>query len=462
MTNIKIQESDKGYSSFGGLFVFQGMWNKLLSRTSWKSKLPDTPKASKKFEDLALGFASDAQCLRDMNQRALDSGFQALCGERVLSDKSYGDFLREFSGNQIDELNRQLAMSAYLSRAAVKRNQKSMIFDFDSTSNQQFGEKMEGVAYSGEKKFECLSTMHVFDELGNKYYVDVRPGNTHTSDKISKIIHMVLNQMPRKGSYAAEELNFPWLNKVYKKNFRVYGRADAGYSNSEFMNACLAKDVGFVVRLKADMLAPHIWKIKNWKDPKAKKIKKKRRDGSIELVDKTIRFYDDRDCEIGSTIYTSSLVAKPLRLVCLRAKKKGCLGISEEDYDYFAWASNIGEHEMNNEKLIYFYRKRGSAENYIREIKNGFDYHHYPCLKLNANRAYALIGGFAYNVMRLIALLDNPDKPHFAKAIRNKILFLPCQVVRTAGQVYFKFMTDQYRRMEIWLKKLKFTQLGFT
>jgi hypothetical protein len=44
--------------------------------------------------------------------------------------------------------------------------------------------------------------------------------------------------------------------------------------------------------------------------------------------------------------------------------------------------------------VIEFYRKRGNAENYIREDKYGFDLKHYPCLKLIANKAYGLISEF--------------------------------------------------------------------
>jgi hypothetical protein len=98
---------------------------------------------------------------------------------------------------------------------------------------------MEGVEYNGEKGEEGLTTMYVFDELGIQYYSNVRPGNTHTSDKISKIVHTVLSQMPKSGSYASEDIYLPWKKNPYRKDFRVYSRADAGYSNNEFINACV-------------------------------------------------------------------------------------------------------------------------------------------------------------------------------------------------------------------------------
>lgn len=271
-----------------------------------------------------------------------------------------------------------------------------------------------------------------------------------------------MSQIPKSGSYASEDVYLPWEKNPYRKDFRVYGRADAGYSNNEFINACLAKNIGFVVRLHPNMLNPRISNITNWKPTKNRIKKKKRRDGSIEQIDATIKFYDGRSCEIGTTLYRNETMSQTCRIVCLRAKKEGRLGLREDDYDYFAWLTNIDEHEMDNEKLIFFYRGRGNAENYIREMKNGYDLCHYPCLKLNANRAYALIAAFSHNILRFMALRSAHKRVQFAKAIRNKLIFLPCQVVRHAGQVIFKYMEEHAREVKRFLDDLKTLQHGFT
>ena len=62
-------------------------------------------------------------------------------------------------------------------------------------------------------------------------------------------------------------------------------------------------------------------------------------------------------------------------------------------YDYHAFVTNIGEHELQNEKLIEFYRSRSDVENLIliKDMKHGFDLKHLPCLSLLANKAYALL-----------------------------------------------------------------------
>jgi len=67
---------------------------------------------------------------------------------------------------------------------------------------------------------------------------------------------------------------------------------------------------------------------------------------------------------------------KPLRVVLIRAKKNDCKNLKndhQDNNDYCGWISNIGEHEIKSIKLIKFYRKGGQAENYIKELKYGYD-----------------------------------------------------------------------------------------
>ena len=282
---------------------------------------------------------------------------------------------------------------------------------------------MEGVEpiYKG---YLALGTMQVFDEHGLQYWNDVWPGTTHTAHGVADIIHNVLNQMPK---------------SAYYKRQRRYARADAGYSNPSFFNACIAKNVGFVVRLHDNMLKPQLGKFLTWKVQNPN-------------TENRIKFYDGgREAEIGETYYRPENCAESLRVVCLRAVKKGHEAVlfkQVQDYDYFAFITNIGAHEKSAEALIKFYRKRGNAENYIRELKYGFDLKHYPCLKLTANKAYGLIAAFAHNLMRFLSLRECASRPQFSKAIRFRFIHLPVQVVRHAGEVTFRFMRRHYEEVK--------------
>lgn len=51
--------------------------------------------------------------------------------------------------------------------------------------------------------------------------------------------------------------------------------------------------------------------------------------------------------------------------------------LDEHDYDYQGWVSSIDD-SMVAADVIKCYRKRGHSENFIRELTNGLDLHHYP------------------------------------------------------------------------------------
>jgi glutaredoxin-related protein len=227
-------------------------------------------------------------------------------------------------------------------------------------------------------------------------------------------------------------------------------RADSGYCKIAFLNACTAKNAQFTVCMRKLMYQPLIRKITHWQ--------------AQDINDpKRLKFAGGRECEIGEAVYRSPNSPFPMRAVIMRAVKVGRedqLIKGDADYDYRGWISNMSD-TVEAEDVIKFYRGRGHAENSIRELKNGMDLHHYPCQKLLANKAYALIAALAYNLMRFIALKDNHQKPQFAKAIRFRFVHLPCQIVRHAGEVIFRLMTHHYKEIAYWLDYIKKLKLSW-
>ena len=62
----------------------------------------------------------------------------------------------------------------------------------------------------------------------------------------------------------------------------------------------------------------------------------------------------------------------------------------------------------NLQEIFKFHQKRGNDEKYNFRLKN------YPCQKLMANHAYGQIAQIAHNLLRWVAFLLEPEKPHFA------------------------------------------------
>ena len=110
--------------------------------------------------------------------------------------------------------------------------------------------------------------------------------------------------------------------------------------------------------------------------------------------------------------------------------------------------------EKSDDAIIEFYRARANTENFIREQKNGYDFHHFPCKKLSANKAFGLMGTIAYNLMRNLSFYL-VEGGCFAKKVRNKLIKLPCQVVRHARRLTVRLMPTTLEVMERILENMK-------
>jgi hypothetical protein len=385
------------------------------------SKIATKTSSFEKFTAMMLGFAAGCECLDDMETLREEALFSSLV--KVNAPNTYGEYLRSFDKVHLKELNYRLIELAHSIRTKTMGN-CDLIIDLDSTDHLQHGVKKEGVAVN-YKNISGLDSLMAFDQFGFMYWMDVRAGATYTANSSPEVISQVFARMPEGPR-------------------RKILRADSGYCNIDVFNAAITAAADFVIAMKANMYEKLIPTIRNWRRCK------------------DVDFYDGRDCEIGETVYYPLRGRQTLRVVIIRALKKDSNQplFAQDRYEYRAWVTTIGAHERKAEKIILLYRKRGHAENFIKEIKYNFDLKHFPCQKLLANKAYGLIAAFAYNLMRLAAFISSDGKRvHFAKHTRLKILFLPVQVARTGRKVFIRINRYLKKEMENWKRKIM--QLGF-
>jgi hypothetical protein len=81
------------------------------------------------------------------------------------------------------------------------------------------------------------------------------------------------------------------------------------------------------------------------------------------------------------------------------------------------------------------------VENQIKELKIGMDAKHLPCLQMSANEVYFLFVLIAQNRIRWAAVLDQPDKPHFSKKLRRKLINSPGQILTGGRQFVLRVKT---------------------
>ncbi len=147
---------DRNLSSFGGLLLFKELLagSRLVEgvgEAKPRRWIASGASGFDKFRALLLGFLSGAECLEDMDRLRSDPIFREVNGTLVGST-SYGDYLRKFSGFHLQRLNQELCRVAgdfHLRSGFAER----LILDIDSTSHEQHGEKMEGLAYNYKKEW---------------------------------------------------------------------------------------------------------------------------------------------------------------------------------------------------------------------------------------------------------------------------------------------------------------------
>ncbi|MBC7533660.1 MAG: transposase [Oligoflexus sp.] len=202
-----------------------------------------------------------------------------------------------------------------------------------------------------------------------------------------------------------------------------YLRADSGYCNNQVFDACDKFWFKFVIALRENFYGGLFKKRLEWRKAKS----------DVLLAE---------GVELAENHYSSKQNGRLYRVVLMRKPILGPRPLFEDaKWEYHAFITSLLSHEMSHDDLILFYRGRGNAENYIKELKYGFDLKHFPCQKLDVNRVYGLVAAFAHNLTRFVSCRMFPGKTAFVKKLRFRLINLAAQVVRQARQIHIVFNT---------------------
>lgn len=358
-------------------------------------------------------------CIDDLIEFKQDPNLEAvLKGETVLP-RTMGNFLRDFSDKNIADLNKFLPLQAksYLSSLKALYPESSLFketlcLDIDSTPHEQRGKKMEGLAFN-YKDIWCLDSQVIFDQFGQCWGFDLRPGNTKSGVGASQMIKTAL--------------------KSFKFRDKKQIRADSAYCNQEVIKTCLGLGVNFSITANQATTSweNHIPEITNWKpwEYTSEQVKKAEARGK-----------DLPEVDLGHFLWTPSW-NESLRIQVV--VKREVLDEKQRDffndkYKYYGVVTNTSLYKSSPQAVMEHHAKRGNAENFIREEKYGYDLKHFPCLKLNANHAFGLIAMVAHNLLRWMSLIDDPNKTKFAKKFRRKFIKIPGKLVSHARSLVLR------------------------
>jgi hypothetical protein len=208
------------------------------------------------------------------------------------------------------------------------------------------------------------------------------------------------------------------LEYLYQKAVKILGeihmiRLDSGYFSLKTILFLVEKGVLFAMRATANCTGySHAMEL-----AEARKVCFKRvgghKDTYIAEIPK-LRIFKDSDKE-----FRFLLVKEQKRIK--KVKKGRIFYVSE--WQYWGIVTNIPKAVMHSHKLLKFYRRRQTIENFFRETKQSFNSGKMPSQKFRANEAYLWLVCIAYNASIWFKrdVLSKRYSPCMMKTIRRRL-----------------------------------------
>jgi len=218
----------------------------------------------------------------------------------------------------------------------------------------------------------------------------------------------------------------------------AYYRGDSASYQAGVINRCSANHVLFTITADQDSAVKEV----------------------IRSIGQTEWRPYERDREIAETIHTMNETKEAFRLVVQRWPKVQAELFDLDPYCYHVIATN---REDPVEQVVSLHNQRGQAENFIKELKEGFGMEWMPCGETYANAVFFRIGVIAYNLFQAMKLLSLP--PWWRNAtiatVRWRLYQTAAKVVSHGHQVLLK-MAASVDKVDLFLKaRRRCLQMGY-
>lgn len=447
LPEVKLEVDKKGLVSHAGIYAILHILDSTSLGRELAECLPkDGSNRSHGNYSLALlliaSLLTGHDCLDDIEKFDDDDLIDHLFGGKIPTPKTMGNFLRRFEFEHILKLKMFLTKMGYTLRDHSMRTHphkgdKIPHFKIDGTPHPQHGKQIEGAGWmvtSRHKSVFGLASQTIFDELGFCYAGELLPASKPKGNTV-KLLDQVLN--PLKGKK---------LKTPFERVARVSG--DSAYLNEHTLLCIDGHHAIFTVAAPKtikwqDYLQSRDWVPWDYTDDEHKAFAKKKK--------------EPIECYLSRWHWTPGWADEKLKFPVVIKKEwrsDEVMGQACGSFHYHAVATNEGLLHKSYQHVIEQYRPRADVENMIREFKLNFDAKNLPCQKFSANEVYFLFVLISQNLIRWTALLEQPDKPHFSKKIRNKLISSPGRVLRGSRQFVMRvkksFLQEVHRFLEAW------------
>lgn len=399
----------------GGLIIFQELFSQLgLKERITKYLVTNDNRRYYRYSDsdiliqflfqLLTGYGTDYAC----QELSADAYFPKLLESgQVASQPTLSRFLSRSSEETIESLRR---LNLELVEFFLQFHQLGqLIVDVDSTHFTTYG-KQEGVAYNAHYRAHGYHPLYAFEgQTGYCLNAQLRPGNRYCSEEADTFITPVLE--------CFDQLLF---------------RMDSGFASPKLYDVIEKAGQHYLIKLKKNAVLSR-------------------------LGDLSLPYPQDEDLTIlphsaySESLYQAGSWSHKRRVCQFSERKEGNLF-----YDVISLVTNISGGTSQDQFQLY--RERGQAENFIKEMKEGFFGDKTDSSSFIKNEVRMMMSCIAYNLYLFLKQLAGEDfRPLTIKRFRRLFLHIAGRCVRTGRKqllklsslyTYSHLFSDLYARIK--------------
>jgi len=353
---------------------------------------------------------NDAEGLRK------DPGMRAVIGNRALEkagagETTVGRFEKEIllEGDNLDNLDE--IIKRWTEKIDLVRGIRKIVLDIDSSESPVYGEQEES-SYNGHFGLKCYHPLFVFNQYGDCLKVKLRPGNVHSSDGWKEFLE-------------------PLLRYYAEKGINVKVRGDAAFAIPGLYELCEKLGIDYAIRIKEN-----------------KKLR--------ELVEKHTKRPVGRPGKKPMIKYVSF----QYRAGTWEKERRIVVKIEHHQEELFPRIGYIVTSlKWPNKKVVKFYNKRGTCEQWIKEGKYALNWTRLSCQGFRENEARLKLFIMAYTLGNIFRTLALPEKIRdwSLRTIQLKLIKIGGRLIRHA-RYYYLLLAETTINERIWkgiMKKIR-------
>ncbi len=306
--------------------------------------------------------------------------------EMLATDKNLAG-LTDLSGNWVEQAN-------------TRRKMRELILDMDSSESPTHGQQ-EGSAYNGHFRRTCYHPLFCFNQFGYLERAILRKGNVHSADNWQAVLA-------------------PIVERYRQQLLERFFRGDAAFASPDIYEYLESEDFWYAIRLPAN-----------------------------EVLYRKIEHLMTRP--VGRPSYKPKVFHHSFRYQAQSWSRPRRV-VAKIEWHNGELFPRIGFIVTNltwrSKRVVQFYNKRGTAEQWIKEGKIALTWTRLSCHEFRDNEVRLQLFALAYNLGNFLRRLALPRKiSHWSlTTLREKAIKIGAKVVRSSRYVTFQLAEVAIKR----------------